>query len=127
MAACEWTACATSLRAALSYSATPVSSQEVSMPRISMGHSDTICALFGPEKSTRNANSTREGKRAVRGGDAPLQAHRGKNRPADRAPLPRVLREADRRTQAQACRRCEAPPQAPAQPDAAGEAVLASL
>src|SRR5262245_22898212 len=127
MAACECTACATSLRARLSYSATPVSSQEVSMPRISMGHSDTICAPFRTREVERDANSTREGKRAVRGGDAPLQAHRGKNRPADRAPLPRVLREAHRRTQAQACRRREAPPQAPAQPDAAAEAVLASL
>ena len=41
-----------------------------------------------------------------------------------RAALPRVLRKADRRTQAQACRRRKAPPQAPAQPDAAAEAVL---
>src|SRR5262245_44928177 len=73
------------------------------------------------------ADCTRQGKRAVRSRDAPLQAHRGKDGPAHRAARPRVLREADRRAQAQACRRRKAPPQAPAQPDAAAEAVLRRL
>ena len=49
-----------------------------------------------------------------------------KTGPAHRAARPRVLREADRRAQAQARRRREAPSQAPAQPDAAAEDVLES-
>src|SRR6185436_2616121 len=89
------------------------------------GDSDTIRTPFRNPEKKLDANSTREGKRAVRGGDAPLQAHRGEDRPPDRAPFPRVLRKADRGAQAQACRRREAPSQAPAQPDAAAEAVLA--
>src|SRR3954467_5349899 len=70
------------------------------------------------------ADSTSQGKRAVRSGHASLQAHRREDRSSHRAALPRVLREADRRAQAQACRRSEAPPPASAQPDAAAKAVL---
>ena len=46
------------------------------------------------------------------------------DRPAHRTARPRVLRKADRRAQAQARRRGQAPLQAPAQPAAAAEAVL---
>jgi len=48
MEACVCTACATSLPARLSYSATPVSSQEVSIPRISKGF---ILIQFDPFSS----------------------------------------------------------------------------
>src|SRR5262245_28262009 len=71
-----------------------------------------------------HADRTRQGKRALRSGDAPLQAHRGEDGPAHRAARPRVRREADHGEEAQARRRGEAPPQAPAQPDAAAEDVL---
>src|SRR6185369_10848814 len=106
------------------------SSQEVSMPSISMGAdcaaksgtSDRIRPFS--DFRNRNADCSRQGKRAIRSGDAPLQAHRGEDGPAHRAARPRVLREADHGAQAQAGRRREAPPQAPAQPDAAGEDVL---
>src|SRR5256885_5066374 len=95
------------------------------MPRISIGR---FCYNSAPFRARGlDADSTRQGKRAVRGGDAPLQAHRGEDRPAHRAARPRVLREADRRAQTQARRRRKAPPQASAQPDAAAEALLASI
>src|SRR5256885_10603547 len=92
------------------------------MPRISMGHSDTIQPLS--RARGLDADSTRQGKRAVRSGDAPLQAHRGEDRPSHRAAFEGVLRKAHRGEEAQACRRGEAPSQAPAQPDAAAEDVL---
>src|SRR5678809_1579055 len=88
------------------------------------GDSDTIRTPFRNPEKKLDANSPREGKRAVRGGDAPLQAHRGEDRPPHRAPFPRVLRKAHRRAQAQAGRGREAAPQASAQPDASAEAVL---
>src|SRR6059058_5837965 len=95
------------------------------MPRISIGR---FCYNSAPFRAReRDADSTRQGKRAVRGGHAPLQAHRGEDRPAHRAARPRVLRKADRRAQTQARRRRKAPPQASAQPDAAAEALLASI
>src|SRR5687768_12691 len=50
------------------------------------------------------ADCTRQGKRAFRSSDAPLQTHHRKNRSADRAARPRVLRKADFRAQAQARR-----------------------
>src|SRR5256712_11419810 len=74
----------------------------------------------------REAADPRKENGAVRGGDPPLQAHRGKDRPTHRAARPRVLRKAARRAQTQARRRRKAPPQASAQPDAAAEALLAS-
>src|SRR5688500_7286627 len=97
------------------------------MPRINMGLDfDTIRPLSKARaEKGLDANRTRQGKRAVRSGDAPLQAHRRENRAADRAALPGVLREADRRAQAQARCRREAPPQASAQPDAPRQALLA--
>src|SRR5256885_3304257 len=95
------------------------------MPRISIGR---FCYNSAPFRARGlDADSTRQGKRAVRGGDAPLQAHRGEDRPTHRAARPRVLRKADRRAQTQARRRRKAPPQASAQPDAAAEALLASI
>src|SRR5712664_3537847 len=95
------------------------------MPRISIGR---FCYNSAPFRARGlDADSTRQGKRAVRGGHASLQAHRGEDRPAHRAARPRVLRKADRRAQTQARRRRKAPPQASAQPDAAAEAVLASI
>src|SRR5256714_9410295 len=95
------------------------------MPRISIGR---FCYNSAPFRARGlDADSTRQGKRAVRGGHAPLQAHRGEDRPAYRAARPRVLRKADRRAQTQARRRRKAPPQASAQPDAAAEALLASI
>src|ERR1051325_11944949 len=42
-----------------------------------------------------DADSTRKGKRALRSGNAQVQAHRGEDRAAYRAARPRVLREAD--------------------------------
>src|SRR5437868_1783028 len=70
------------------------------------------------------AHRPSQGKRALRRGPAPLQASRRENRPPHRASRARVLREADRRAQAQA--RCggEAPLQAHARPDAPAEALL---
>src|SRR3954471_1846132 len=126
MATCEWTAWASSrpdaASVALSYSATPVSSQEVSIPRTSIR---LILIQFAPLTSRGPcADSKSQGKRAVRSGDAPLQAHRREDRSSHGAALPRVLREADRRAQAQARRRRQASPQASAQPDASAEAVL---
>src|SRR5712691_1742413 len=92
------------------------------MPRISIGR---FCYNSAPFRARGlDADSTRQGKRAFRGGHAPLQAHRREDRPAHRAARPRVLRKADRRAQTQARRRRKAPPQASAQPDAAAEAVL---
>ena len=101
-------------------SATPVSSQEVSMPRISSDHSDTIQPLFrARDMPTVRVKETSRSRWRCAASSAPSR------RPAsDRAALPRVLRKADRRTQAQACRRRKAPSQAPAQPDAAAEDVL---
>src|SRR5438132_9712202 len=79
------------------------------MPRISIGR---FCYNSAPFRARGlDADSTRQGKRAVRGGDAPLQAHRGEDRPAHRAARPRVLRKADRRAQTQARRRQKAQPQ----------------
>src|SRR3989442_925207 len=95
------------------------------MPRIGIGRFFYNPAPF--RAGGRDADSTRQEKRAVRGGHAPLQAHRGEDRPAHRAARPRVLRKADRRAQTQARRRRKAPPQASAQPDAAAEALLASI
>src|SRR2546430_718577 len=64
------------------------------MPRISIGR---FCYNSAPFRARGlDADSTRQGKRAVRGGHAPLQAHRGEDRPAYRAARPRVLRKADR-------------------------------
>src|SRR6185436_12280827 len=95
-----------------------------------MGVRPSVLAAFiynsTRSKSARelDADRTREGKRAFRSGDAQVQAHRGEDRAADRVACPRILREADFRKKAQA--RCgrQAPSQAPAQPDAAGKAVL---
>src|SRR5690349_10024482 len=92
------------------------------MPSTSMAM--ILIQLPPPTRRGLDADCSSQGKRAVRSGDAPLQAHGGEDRSPDRASLPRVLREADRRAQAQARRRGEAPSQAPAQPDAAAEAVL---
>src|SRR6185437_8870026 len=59
-----------------------------------------------------------------RRGPAPLQAHHREAGSADRTPRPRVLREADRRTQAQEGSRRQAPLQARSQHAAAQEALL---
>src|SRR5262249_49184377 len=65
-----------------------------------------------------------QGKRAVRRGTAPLQAHHRKAGSADRTARTRVLRKADRRAQAQeGCGR-QAPLQARSQHAAAQEALL---
>src|SRR6266576_1460730 len=64
-------------------------------------------------------------KRAVRSSASPLQADDRENGPAHRASRPGVLRKADLRAQAQAGRGGQAPLQAPAQPTAAAEALLA--
>src|SRR5438477_6334005 len=122
MATCECTSWASRPAPGSWYRPTPVSSHELSMPRMSMIHSDTIQPLS--RARGLDADRTRQGERAVRSCDAPLQAHRGENRPAHRAALARVLREAHCRAQAQACGRSQAPSQAPAQPDAAAEDVL---
>src|SRR2546423_3981678 len=95
------------------------------MPRISIGRFCYNPALL--RAGGVDADSAGQGNRAVRGGHAPFQAHRGEDRPAYRAARPRVLRKADRRAQTQARRRRKAPPQASAQPDAAAEALLASI
>src|SRR5206468_9133733 len=71
-----------------------------------------------------HADRTRQGKRALRGGAAPLQADRGKDRASHRIARPRVLRKADCLPQAKARRRRQAALQAPAQPDAAAETLL---
>src|ERR1044072_4198833 len=98
MATCEWTACAASRPAAASYSAMPVSSHEVSIPRINMPDFDTIQPPSRPQRNKElDADRTSQGKRAVRGGHAPLQADRREDRPPYGAPFPRVLRKADRR------------------------------
>src|SRR5579862_352907 len=70
------------------------------------------------------ADRTSEGKRALRCGASPLQARRREDRAAHGTSCARVLREADRRAQAQACRGREAPLQAHARADAAAEALL---
>src|SRR2546423_13386726 len=71
-----------------------------------------------------HADRTRQGKRALRGGAAPFQADRGKNRASHRTARPRVLRKADGLPQEKARRRRQAALQAPAQPDAAAKALL---
>src|SRR5262249_19798137 len=79
-----------------------------------------------PSKDPKaHAQCSRTRKRALRSGAAPLQAHDRKNRPVDRAARPRVLREADRRAQAQARGGGQAALQAPAQSTTSAEAVLA--
>src|SRR5688572_2193711 len=127
MAICECTAWASRRPARPSYTATPVSSHEVSMPRSNIALDfDTIQPLSETQVDKGlDADRTSQGKRAVRSRDAPLQAHGREDRPAHRAALARVLRETDRRAQAQARRRGEAPPQASAQSDASAEALLA--
>src|SRR5881392_1087815 len=117
MATCEWTAWASrrpdATPVALSYKATPVSSQEVSIPRTSIR---LILIQFSPPKSRGlDANSKGQGKRAVRSRHAALQADGRENRSSHRAAFPRVLREAHRRAQAQARGGGQAPSQAPAQ------------
>src|SRR5690606_32477618 len=69
-------------------------------------------------------DSSSQGKRAFRGGAAPLQAHGGEDGPAHRAALPRVLRKAHLGPQAQARRGREASAQAPTLADAPAQAVL---
>src|SRR5689334_1956476 len=71
-----------------------------------------------------HAHRPSQGKRALRRGPAPLQASRRENRPPHRASRARVLREADRRAQAQARRGRQAPLQAHARADAPAEALL---
>src|SRR6476659_7114098 len=79
-----------------------------------------------PFRSFVDAYRPSQGKRALRCRASPLQARRRENRPPHGASRARVLREADRGAQAQACRRGEAPLQAHARADAAAQALLAS-
>src|SRR5258706_12774944 len=65
-----------------------------------------------------------QGKLALRRGASPFQARRRETRPPHGASRARVLREADRRAQAQARRRGEAPLQAHARADVAAQALL---
>src|SRR5438309_10444713 len=71
-----------------------------------------------------HADRTRQGKRALRGGVAPFQADRGKDRASHRTARPRVLRKSDCLPQAKARRRRQAALQAPAQPDVAAKTLL---
>src|SRR5215207_1192337 len=80
-----------------------------------------------PKTPPPHAYRPSQRKRAVRRRASPLQAGRREDGPPHRAPCPRVLRKADRRAQAQACRGREAPLQAHARADAAAEAVLSSV
>jgi DNA-binding response OmpR family regulator len=73
-----------------------------------------------------DADRPRQGKRALRGGPAPLQAHRREDGPPHRAARPGVLREADPGAETQARRGDQASLQAAPQPDAPAEALLGS-
>src|SRR5690606_24626732 len=128
---------------AVSYTATPVSSQEVSIPRTRMG---TRMGAQGPQVTPTDGNRTCERninraticgsprerpaksysrrfhaqrqsprKRAVRVCPAPLQAHLREGRCPGRNPQARVLREADPGAQAQG-RGCREAPGAPRRP-----------
>src|SRR5688572_12180626 len=77
-----------------------------------------------PTYTATHAHCPSQGKRAVRRRSPPLQACGREDRAPHRASRSRVLREADRRAQAQACRGGEAPLQAHARADAAAEALL---
>src|ERR1700743_3515422 len=87
----------------------------------------TPSAISLPKDSSKHDDHPCQGKRAVRRGPAPLQAHHRKAGSADRTARARVLREAHCRTQAQEGRGRQAPLQARSQHAAAQEALLKSF
>src|SRR5579862_8979438 len=84
----------------------------------------TPSAISLPKDPSLNDHYPCQGKRAVRRGPAPLQAHHRKAGSSDRTARPRVLREAHCRTQAQEGRGRQASLQARSQHAAAQEALL---
>src|SRR5579862_5879487 len=84
----------------------------------------TPSAISLPKDPSLNDHYPCQGKRAVRRGPAPLQAHHRKAGSSDRTARTRVLREADCRAQAQEGRGRQAPLQARSQHAAAEEALL---